>query len=220
MVLAWTLTALLAQVIPGPIYQGRTDRPEAALAVNVVWGTTYVLPMVRALVRHGARATFFLGGRWAHEHPDMVRQLVAAGMEIGNHGHAHRHVGAMGLRQNLDEILSAQRAIEAAGGGRTRLYAPAYGEISPAVLQAAHALGYRTVMWSADTIDWRLSHTADIIADRARRGLRPGAIVLMHPTARTLAALPVILTWMQAHGLKPVTLARLLEPAGSAAAPT
>ncbi len=120
-------------------------------------------------------------------------------------------MGGLDLRRNLEEIRRAERAIAAAGGGRTRLYAPAFGELAPAVLRAAHELGYRTVMWSADTIDWRPWHSADIIAARALRGLRPGAIILMHPTSRTLAALPGILEGMRARGLKAVTVSRLIE---------
>ena len=191
-----------------------TTRPVIALTVNVVWGSEYVQPIVAALKAQGAHATFFLGGQWAEKHPDLARMLRQEGMEIGSHGDAHRHVGSLGVADNVREIAVADEKIARATGVHPTLYAPAYGELSPAVFEAAKQEGVRVVMWSIDTIDWRTWHTPDIIKSRVLARLKPGAIVLMHPTDRTAAALPGLLKELKARGYQVVGVQELLRSAG------
>ncbi len=205
----WLLAAHLPELREVP-----TTRPVIALTVNVVWGSEYVPPIVNALKAQGARATFFLGGQWADKHPDLARMLRGAGMEIGSHGDGHRHVGSLGVAENVREIAMADEKIARATGTHPTLYAPAYGELSPAVFEAAKQEGVRVVMWSIDTIDWRTWHTPEIIKSRVLSRLKPGAIVLMHPTDRTAAALPELLKELKARGYQVVGVQELLNAAG------
>ena len=73
-----------------------------------------------------------------------------------------------------------------------KLYAPAYGEVNEKIVAAAAESGYRTIMWSADTIDWQKPAPA-VIVQRVQRKIAPGGIVLMHPTENTVKALPEML---------------------------
>ncbi|MCL8207995.1 MAG: polysaccharide deacetylase family protein [Actinomycetia bacterium] len=214
--------ALQAPAAPPAVYRVATTTPAVALTVNVVWGTEYVPRLLAVLQREHARATFFLGGAWAAAHPDLVRQLAAAGMEIGNHGYAHRHQSLLSFDANVEEITRASRAIELAGAPRPTLFAPPYGEYNRTVLEAAGALHLTTVMWTIDTIDWRPSSTPDRITERVLSRAAPGSIVLMHPTDRTVEALPRILAGLAAKGLKAVPVGTLLKtgtPQGEAAGP-
>lgn len=197
---------------PAAIERGSTTGRRVAFAVNVVWGTEYVLPIARTFRSVGGHATFFLGGEWAEHHPVEARELHAMGMEIASHGDRHRHVGSLDLEENLVEIDRANEAIEKATGVKPRLYAPAYGELSPDVLQAAFLRHMPVVMWTIDTIDWRTWHTPDIIQERVMKRLSPGAIVLTHPTDRTLAALPKLLKDIRSQGYQVVTISDLLGP--------
>ena len=54
---------------------------------RVVASTERLLAMLAA---HGARATFFVLGRVAAAHPELVERILAAGHEVGSHGHAHQ----------------------------------------------------------------------------------------------------------------------------------
>lgn len=206
--------------VGAPIYRGNPERREVALACNVVWGTPYVAPMLEVLRRHGAKITFFLGGEWAASHPDLARRMVADGMELGNHGYGHRHLLGLSLAANEEEIRRAEQAILHATGVRTTLYAPAYGEWSPVVQQAADRLGYRVVMWTIDTVDWRPRHTPEVIVHRVLSRLVPGAIILIHPTDRTLAALPRLLAEIRARGYRVVPVGALLAGASRHRSPS
>jgi peptidoglycan/xylan/chitin deacetylase (PgdA/CDA1 family) len=199
-----------------PIERGPATEKQVAFAVTVVWGTEYVRPIADAFRRDGSRATFFLGGEWAQAHPREARFLRDLDMEIASHGDRHRHVGHLSLEENLVEIDRAGAAIEAASGVRPRLYAPAYGEISPEVLRAAQLRHLPVILWTIDTIDWRTSMDPGTIRERVLSRLEPGAIILMHPTDRTLQALPGLLADVKARGYRTVTVSRLLGlPAAS-----
>ena len=224
---AWGLGFMVAAAVgapalaadpPAPIERGPANVKAVAFACNVVWGTEHVLPIARAFKAAGGKATFFLGGQWAARHPAEAKELAAMGMEIASHGDAHRHVASMSLEGNLEEIDRANRSIEAATGMRPRLYAPAYGEVNGIVRRAAQMRGMPVVMWSIDTIDWRTWHTPDIIRSRVLTRLSPGAIVLIHPTDRTLAALPGLLSAIRAQGYRVETVSDLLHGEGPASA--
>jgi peptidoglycan/xylan/chitin deacetylase (PgdA/CDA1 family) len=210
--IAAAVAARPSAAVPPAVYRGAPDRRAVAFACNVVWGDPYVLPIAQAFRQAGMRATFFLGGAFAKDHPELMRALVSLGMELGNHGWGHRHVGELSLAANEAEIERAAQAIFAATGVRTTLYEPAYGELSRAVLAAAAALHHTVVLWTIDTVDWRSWHTPDIIRARVLDRLEPGAIILIHPTPRTLAALPGILSALRQRGYTAVTVSELLRP--------
>jgi polysaccharide deacetylase family protein (PEP-CTERM system associated) len=72
-------------------------------------------PILRALDRHGARATFFFLGWIAERHPDLVERCLEGGHEIASHGYDHRFLGELGP-QGLDEDLARTEEILIAAG--------------------------------------------------------------------------------------------------------
>jgi len=78
------------------------------------------------------------------------------------------------------------------------------------VLEAAEELGYRTVLWSIDTIDWQRP-APEVISERVLNKMANGAIVLMHPTAPTVNALPGIIKSLKEQGYQLTTVGELLE---------
>lgn len=218
LVLLWAVLILSGELLTRPQtasaavhYQGAAGQRRVALVCNVVWGTPYVPQILQTLEKNRVRVSFFLGGIWAERHPELVKALARAGMELGNHGYGHRHVGQMGLTENEAEITRAEKAIYAASGVKTSLYGPAYGEHGQAVERAAQRLGYEVVYWSVDTIDWRPSSSPEAIVERVSARLHDGAIILMHPTERTVAALPELLRLIRARGFTPTTVSEVLD---------
>ncbi len=202
---------------PAPVYRVLTRAPLMALSINVVWGTEFVPHILRILASGHVRATFFLGGAWAAANPALVQEMVRDGMAVENHGYAHRHSNQLSFDENLNEITRAARAIQLAGAPRPTLYAPPYGEFNGTVLAAADALHNRVILWTIDTIDWRPTSDVAAITRRVLAKAQAGAIVLMHPTRRTVAALADILARLRQAGYHLVTVPQLLTagtPAG------
>jgi len=192
------------------IYKGNENRPLIALECNVVWGTEYIPPMLDILKEHDVKITFFIGGEWAKDNPDLLKRMAEEGHEIGNHGYSHKHHNSLNLDGNRKEIMDTEKVIEEVLGIKTRLFAPPYGEYNKTTLQAASSLGYQTIMWSIDTIDWRRDGT-DKIIQRVMKNPHNGALILMHPTADTNKALPVIIERMRELGYRFSTVSDVLS---------
>ena len=94
-------------------------------------------------------------------------------------------------------------------GYRTNLFAPPYGEVDERITAVASRLGYKTIMWSADTIDWQRP-SPDIIVSRAVNKVEDGGIILMHPTEPSTTALPRIISRIEERGFNFVTVSSLL----------
>ncbi|HQD39339.1 MAG: polysaccharide deacetylase family protein [Firmicutes bacterium] len=200
-------------------YQAVYQRPEAgrkvALTINVDWGEEHIAAMLAALKKAEAKATFFVTGSWAEKNPDLLREMASCGHEIGNHGMKHIHPAQLdqeGIKKLIGDAESViQRVLEKEPA---KLYAPAYGEVNEKIVAAAAEIGYRTIMWSADTIDWQKPAPA-VIVQRVQRKIAPGGIVLMHPTENTVKALPEMLKMLAEKNLQPVTVGELLKAKAS-----
>ncbi|MDT8901346.1 polysaccharide deacetylase family protein [Anaeroselena agilis] len=194
------------QNVPRPIYNGHPGKQQVALACNIFWGEEYLPTMLDALDRGGVKVTFFIGGSWAKRHPDLVRELAARGHELANHSYSHPHPNTLSVEQNQDQILRTEKLVEELTGVKTKLYAPPYGEFNAAVLKAAAGVGYTTILWSVDTVDWKRP-PAETILNRVLGKVHNGAIILMHPTEPTAQALPELIFRLQARGyaIKPVS---------------
>jgi peptidoglycan-N-acetylglucosamine deacetylase len=160
----------------------------------------------------GVRATFFLVGEQLLVHHELGGAVTAAGHEVALHG--FRHVEHDELDEPRDDLLRGLDAVEAATGTRPVLFRPPYGRFSAASYAACRELGLEAVYWSAWGSDWEAIPAARV-AKLVRRDLAPGAIVLLHDSARyghrpsagpTVEALPAILEEARERGLEPVTL--------------
>ena len=192
------------------IYRGPQHRPWVALAFNVDWGQEHVGALLDQLDRRRVRATFFLTGRWARRFAELTREIAARGHEIGNHGMEHVHPKELTDAALRQLVLDAEHLLEQLTGQRTRLFAPPYGEVDQRIVRVAAQLGYYTILWTIDTLDWQ-QPPAELILQRVRQGLGNGAIILMHPTQPTVQALPQVLELVSERGLEVVTVGRMAE---------
>jgi peptidoglycan/xylan/chitin deacetylase (PgdA/CDA1 family) len=130
----------------------------------------------------GLRATFFVLGSEAERYPDLVTEVVRLGHQVGVHGYAHRHHLARPPTWILDDLARADAALQGLGI-RPRWYRPAYGQATGTTLVAARARGWQTVLWSCWGREWATPNPAEVAA-RVVRGLRSGAVVLLHDSDR------------------------------------
>ncbi len=193
-----------------PIYQGSSERKEIALTCNVFWGEEFLPRMLDILEEKNVKITFFVGGIWAEKFPKLTKQLEEAGHEIGSHGYAHPHPDRLSKGDNLKDILKCEEILKEITGKKPVLYAPPYGERGPAVLQAAEEAGYSTILWSIDTVDWKHPRP-EAMVNKVVKNAHNGAIVLMHPTAPTVVALPPMIDALQEQGYTIVTVGELLR---------
>ena len=164
-----------------------------------------------ALRARGARATFFLIGEQVAERPHLVRRIVDAGHEVGNHSLSHRWMIARSAAFHDREIGETHRLLTAAGAPPPRLFRPPYGKKLWGLPAAVERHGYRMVM-----IDVEEPETDDprAYAEQVVRDARPGSILLMHLMYRgnrvAREALPLVIDGLQRRGFRIVTVGQLL----------
>lgn len=179
--------------------------------------TPEVLGILQA---EGVRAAFFLVGRRADLHPELVRSIADAGHELGAHGYTHRHAWLLGPAGTWLEVQGGRDALERATGTAPRLYRPPWGMVNLATFAMARRLGMGTLLYDVDAGDWRRNATAEAVLTAVTGRVRPGSIILLHDGARdleraqvTLRALPEIIRGLREHGFEFATAGGLLERA-------
>lgn len=185
--------------INGVYYSGNTDSNKISLMINVYWGTEYLDGMLEILDKYDVKTTFFVGGTWAVKESDMLQKIYNAGHEIGNHGYSHKDQDKLNREQNKNEILTTHTLVNDLIGVNMDLFAPPSGAYNKTTVEVATELGYKTIMWTRDTIDWR-DKDEEIIYSRAIKDAKGGDLILMHPTACTLLALERIIVSLQGEG--------------------
>ncbi|MEQ8145610.1 polysaccharide deacetylase family protein [Streptomyces sp. OP7] len=163
-------------------------------------------PEVLDLLReHEVKATFCLTGVQAQTHPDLVKDIVAAGHRLCDHSVSHDT--AMDRKSEAyqsQEILDAERMITKASGGVRPLYyrAPG-GAFTPHSRQVAASRGMRPLGWNVDTKDFE-QPGADAIVATVQRELSNGPTILFHDAGgdreQTVDALRRVLPWLKEEG--------------------
>ena len=164
------------------------------------------------LDKYGVKATFFMIGINVENYPDVAREVVRRGHEIGNHTYNHSHLRNLGGSQTSDEIDRCRHILEEVCNYRPYLFRPPEGYLSDDVMQCAEHGEYDLILWSVDTRDWE-SRNAGAIVKTVMSKIRAGDIVLMHDyvyKSKTPEALEIILPKLLALGYEPVTVGELL----------
>jgi len=106
-------------------------------------------------------------------------------------------------------IREGDEAVFMATGQRTQLFAPPSGDMNDQTAVVAAQMGFRTILWTIDTIDWQRP-AASVIVNRVVSKAQNGGLVLMHPTRPTAEALPIIIQQLKELGFELVTVSKLL----------
>lgn len=192
------------------IYRGNMNEKRVSLMFNVYENADIVNSIIQTLNNSGVKATFFVGGCWADDNEKTLVNIVESGNEIANHGYFHKDHKKLDKAQNIQEISLTEKIVYALCGKKTTLFAPPSGSYSANTISAAEELGYKVVMWSTDTIDWR-DDDEDIIFSRATKKLSNGELILMHPKAHTLNVLPRIINYCKDNGFSLVSVSENLS---------
>lgn len=139
--------------------------------------------MLDLLHRHGARATFFVVGAKARAHPQLVEDIVRHGHGLGNHTMTHpdKWFWAYGPRRVRREIAACQETLaRIAPETPVRWFRAPVGMKNGFVHPVLARLGgLALVGWSVRGLDG-VSRDASRVLSRLERGLKPGAIILIH----------------------------------------
>jgi peptidoglycan-N-acetylglucosamine deacetylase len=184
------------------------------------WPTT-TPRVLEALAHECVRATFFLVGRNAAAHPDLVRRELAGGHTVAHHTFAHPLLDHMPVDKAMAEIARGFAAVDTAAYGRagTTPRTPFFrfpGFASTPALLAQLAARRITVfgadLWASDWVAMRPDEELELVL--ARLDAAGGGIVLFHDTkAQTAAMLPAFLHALKVRGY---SIVHVVPPAHTA----
>lgn len=171
-----------------------------------------------ALKKHNVSATFFLVGNYLEKNPDLVRRMVAEGHTVGNHTMHHYDMSRISDPAAFQkELVDLEKLYEqTVGEPMQKYYRPPQGIYSEENLRQAKNLGYKTVFWSLAYVDWKNDDqpTAQAAFNKLLPRIHPGAVVLLHSTSKTNAAiLDELLTRWEDMGYRFASIQELFPPA-------
>lgn len=153
----------------------------------------------------GTKATFCMVGTQAQAHPDLVKDVVAAGHRLCNHTVSHdTTMDTKSEAYQSQQILDAERMItKASGGVRPQYYRAPGGAFTPYSRELAASRGMRPLGWNVDSKDFERPGVDTMVAT-VKREISDGPTVLFHDAggerSQTVAALREVLPWLREQG--------------------
>jgi len=178
------------------------------------------------LDEHDAKATFFVIGKKAEAHPELVKEIVRRGHEVGVHSYGHDRLFALrGTKHVRRDLNRAIVVLEKILGRTPDLWRPPIGHTNPTIARVIDQLELVTVGWSVGARDGIKAAKPAAVLARVSRGLEDGAIVLLHDASERgthkpagVIALREILARIKDRNL-PVTPLRAWLPTADATDP-
>ncbi|WP_328439846.1 polysaccharide deacetylase family protein [Streptomyces sp. NBC_00444] len=166
---------------------------------------TWTPEALQVLRDNGVKATFCMVGAQARAHPDLVKEVVAAGHRLCDHTVSHDvTMDKKSEAYQSQQILDAEGMItEASGGVRPMYYRAPGGAFTPYSRHLAASHGMRPLGWNVDTMDWERPGTEAIVAT-VKNEISNGPTLLFHDAggdrSQTVAALREVLPWLKGQG--------------------
>ena len=193
-----------------PIYSvERTDK-KIAISFDCAWGVDYTDKLLSIMEKNDVKCTFFAVQFWVEKYPEYAEKIVDAGHELGTHSRTHSYMSTLSETAIRDELQTSADAIEKATGQKTNLFRAPYGDYDNLLIDTAQSMGFYTVQWDVDSLDWK-NLSATEIAMRVINGAKNGSIILCHNNGlHTADALPLIFSTLKNRGYEFVPIGELI----------
>ena len=198
--------------------RGSRSRPRVALTFDDGPDPVSTPPLLKLLAERSVKATFFLIGQRAEEHPELVRRILAQGHEVGNHSYGHDvFLMLRGSKRLAVQIAKGQDALKDFGV-RPLAFRPPVGITNPRLFGALLREGMFCVGFKRRPADFGNRRVRGL-AKRVLRRLRAGDILALHdrapktgiPVETWLAEVDRVISGTAARGLKPALLSEVLR---------
>jgi len=193
-----------------PIYRGHPDKMMVALMINVSWGEEHIPNILETLKKENVKATFFIEGKWANKHKDLVEMIHEQNHLIGNHAYDHPDMNQLSDAEIKEQLVVTNDILEAIIDKSPRYFAPPSGSFNDTVVHHADQLNMETLLWTVDTIDWQ-DPSVSVMMKRVNDNIHPGATILMHPTESVRDGLEDIISSLKESNYKIGTVETLLD---------
>lgn len=196
-------------------YASDTDEKILYLTFDAGYENGNTPAILEALKKHQAPAVFFAVGNFIKDNPDLIKRMITEGHIVGNHTMTHPDMSQISSMESFQKELEGVEELytSVTGEPMTKFYRPPRGVYSTENLSMAKGLGYSTFFWSLAYVDWiqEQQPSKEEAFQKLIPRIHPGAIVLLHNTSSTNAAIldELLTKWeemgYQFHSIKELT---------------
>ena len=177
----------------GAAYLGDTSQKKIYLTFDSGYENGCTAQILDTLKKHNIHAAFFLVGNYIEKNPELVRRMGVEGHIVAIHTYHNWDISKISdparFRQELVSLEELYR--QTTGQEMKKFYRPPQGIYSEENLKMAQELGYHTVFWSLAYVDWLNDKqpTSEQAFSKLIPRIHDGAVVLLHSTSKTNAAI-------------------------------
>lgn len=146
----------------------------------------YTPKLLDMLAQYKVKATFFVVGSFAEQHPELIKRMVREGHGIGIHHYKHTSNWLLTPFASHMECLKTADVLESMTGNRPVYYRPPWGHLN--LFSWWSRRPYRLVLWSAILGDWNRKLGKERLEKRIRNSVKDGAIIVLHDNDQTPGA--------------------------------
>lgn len=169
------------------------------------------LRLVELLHQNKMHATFFMVGNRMATAPDVIKEVLKTGNEVGSHSYNHKNLTRLTKEELLEEEKSTNLIYKSITGQDLKLLRPPYGNVNDTMKQN---LNLTFINWNLDTEDWRYRNTNHIY-DSVINKVKDGDIILMHDLYETtIEAVEKLLPELYVRGFQVVSVSELANIKG------
>jgi len=194
------------------IAHGSRKKPEVALTFHGTGDPALVQRLLAIFKSTSTPVSVFAIGKWLQGYPEVAKQMLNAGYDIGNHTMNHFQMKALNAKQVDSEIAGCAAELKKLIGNHGKWFRPSGTQYSNSIIRkGALKYGYnQCIAYDVDSHDYQDVGKRVVLADISR-AIKNGSIVSLHFGHQdTIDAMPTLLENLHAKGLTPVTLTTLL----------
>ena len=138
------------------------------------------IPLLDLLREHNVKATFFIIGKYAQQHPELLKQMISEGHKVANHTYTHPSFEKVSLQQKLTEVIKTNNIIEEITGESCKMFRAPKGAWDFKLLFKLFRLKITAIHWSRDSMDYLKESPEKLMSRFNEKPIEPGDILLFH----------------------------------------
>lgn len=158
------------------------------------------------------KATFFVIGKKAEAHPQIINEIVTRGHTVSNHSYSHSNmIGFFSVKKLNADIEKCSEVLYKIIGEKPLFFRPPFGVTNPRYELVLKKLKLVSIGWTVRSFD-TTTKSKEKLFERITSSVSPGAIILLHDTNQiTLETLPLLIQYFRKKNIGIVTLPELIN---------
>lgn len=192
----------------------KTSQKVVALTFDDGPSEPYTQQILQVLNKNNVKGTFFVLGGNAKEYPNIVKQIMSEGHELGNHSMYHDKMKNRSVDKIYNDIKSVDTILRNLGYQKDIPFRAPFGITSDNLRVALEKLNKQQVLFTFLPQDWT-KISSQQIHDNVMKELKPGLIITLHDGGKrrenTVKATQMLIDTLKQKGYRMVTVSELLS---------